>query len=110
MTNTKTRTMGKKIKTDKHEPALYALQWVLAERLKHSVSWCNVTVVTHDPDEDYRYGAFEIRWIVPTNQDPKHKGDFQSKVLPLTKRTLNAEIRRQMKKLIEEEDGEYGVG
>ena len=48
--------------------------------------------------------TFEIRWCQPKHIDPKAKGKntFLSRVLPLSKRSLDAEIDRQIDKYVEE--------
>ena len=96
--------MGTKKKMDKYEVSLNALQWVLSKRLRYSRSWKNVTVLTHDPDEEHRAGSFEIMWVEPKNEDPNQKEDFMSRILPLNIRTLDAEIERQHKKYAEDKN------
>lgn len=89
-------------KADKYANGLSALQWVLAQRLKHSRSWQNVSLSTNEQEGK---PTFEIRWIHPKDPDTAGTDTFMSRVLPLNKRSLDAEVRRQILKYVEEFKG-----
>jgi len=84
---------------DKHEPGLSALHWVLAKRLPYSRSWENVEVME-------KKRTFEIKWVDPKWPDPDDKETFCSLSRPLSARSLDAEVDRQIVKYVKEK---YGV-
>ena len=74
------------------------LHWILSERLPLSRTWGNVEVIE-------RKKEFEIRWVMPKKPDPDGKTTFCSRVLPLSKRSLQAELKRQLEKYVEDMRG-----
>ena len=74
------------------------LQVILAERLKYSREWNNVSMTS-------KGNCLEIRWYDPkTQDDPYGKEIFYSKkIAPLNSDTLLLEIKRQYDKLQHEQ-------
>jgi len=80
---------------DTQEDLLSKLHWILAERLPLSRTWNNVEVTV-------RRKVFEIRWVMPKTPDPKGKTTFLSRTLPLSKKSLEDELERQLEKYVED--------
>jgi len=72
-----------------------ALHWVLAKRLPHSRSWNNVEVTTTKK-------VVRIKWFEPKKEDPEGKETFCVHERPLSLRSVDAEIERQMAKYLKE--------
>jgi len=80
---------------DKYSTPISALHWVLGRRLRHSRSWGNVSIAVKSK-------TFEIRWCEPKNEEQADMATFMSRVLPLSIKSLDAEIDRQIDKYQEE--------
>ena len=81
------------------ETLLPTLHWLLSKRLSYSRSWNNVRVVE-------KKKTFSIEWIEPKKTDPEGKRTFKSMILPLSNRSLDGEIERQIVKYVKDK---YGV-
>ena len=82
-----------------HETSLPALHWILAKRLRYSRSWNNVKVVT-------KKKTLDIFWYdSKTKVDPKGKKVFSSRTIPLSRKSLDNEIDRQILRYLKEKDG-----
>jgi hypothetical protein len=80
---------------DLQEDLLPILHKLLAERLKYSREWNNVSIETGKRH-------FEIRWFDPKTQEGRDV--FSSRrVSPFNVKTLTCEIKRQFLKLQEEQ-------